>query len=68
MFKRVFTYPVVKLSVVNSSMISLVALMLPSLLIIGPVIENVSNCSRKLSFPTLNPKKKSVVTKWSSTH
>ena len=37
-------------------MISLAALMLPSLHIIGPVMKNVSDCSRKPSFPTLKPK------------
>ena len=59
---------VIKLSVVYPSMISLVALMLPPLQIIGPVMKNVSDCSRKSSFPTLNPRTKSLVTQKSSTH
>ena len=46
----------------------LLALMLPSLQIIGPIMKNVSNCLRKSSFSTLKPRKKSLVTQRSRTH
>ena len=58
----------VKLSVVYPSMIFLVALMLPSLQIIAPFMKNLSDCSRKSSFPTFKPRNKSLVTQTSSTH
>ena len=50
-------------------MISLVALILLSFQIIGPIMKNVSIIAReKSSFPTLKPRKKSLVTQRSSTH
>ena len=57
-----------KTSVVYPSMISLVPLMLRSLQIIGLILKNESYCSRKLSFPTINLRKKSLVTQRSSTY
>ena len=65
-FKDLFI--VVKLSVVYPSMISLFDLMLPSLQIIGPIMKNVSDCSRKSSFLTLKPRKKSLITQRSSSN
>ena len=58
----------VKLRLVYPSMISLVTLMLPSLQIIDPIMKNMSDCLRKSSFPTLKPRKKSLVTQKSNTH
>ena len=46
-----------KLSEVYSSMVSLVALMLPPLQIIGRVMKNMSDCLKKNNFPYFKAKK-----------
>ena len=45
----------------------LIALMLHSLQIIGPIVKSVSACLRKLSFPNLKRKKKNLDTQRNNT-
>ena len=57
----------IKPSVVNSNTIPLIALMLHSLQIIGPILKIVAACLRKIFLPILKRRKKNLVVQRNNT-